>query len=244
MVNSNDIMTIKEAADAIGIGLATVYRRIDNNKIPTVIVGGKKVILKSVVESLRGDSLDNESTTQAQENVVAVDLKSDKSIDNNKLSDLNNGLNIIQTRINLLKKQNELEELEGSRLKPEQLKKKEEELIQWEQRLTEIEVRNKERQLRLDNGLANLELRLNELKCNVNRLDERELKAVAVENELKKRILEFGDKVKKDTDEIKLKREQLDIKERDTNDSRNCLIEDIAKFNATVDRWRRYYGVR
>lgn len=242
-------MTFKEAADAIGIGLATVYRRVDNNKIPTVIVGGKRVILKSIVESLKGNSLDEEVAMKAQGDISLVDASNDKpidinNIDNNKLSDLNSGLNIIQTRINLLKKKNELEELEGSRLKPEQLKKREEELNQLEQRLAETEAHNKERQLRLDNSFADLEIRLNELKVKASQLDERELKAIAVENELKKKILEFGDKVKKELEVIKAKQGELETKERDNNYSRQCLAEDWTKFYAMVDWYYRRTGIR
>lgn len=244
MINDIDVMTIKEAATAIGIGLATVYRRIENNKIPTVIVGGKKMILKSVVESLRGSNLDTEqilptdysNNTNLPNNDNPIDIN---DININKRGDLNIGLSLIQAQINFLTKKNELEELQGIRLKPAQLKAKEESLNQREKKLIELENSNREYKIELDNMYAKLNIRIKELDDKEEQINNRGLKAQAVEKELKKRIVEFNDKIQKDNSEIKARKEELDIRENSINYNSQILARDIENFNIAVERWRR-----
>lgn len=249
-MDNSGYLTVKDIEAKYGITKRKLYWRINNGSLSFVEINGVKMISEDELKMAFMDKVQSNDTVDYnnEEFIINADIGNEEidlnNIDIKNAKELNKGTIFISKQALYLKKMIELDELRGIRDKPNILNRREEELKQREQRLTELEIRNKETQLRLNNELASLDLKIEELNQRYKNLEEKEAKAEAVENELKKRVIEFSNKVKKDMEVIKSKQLELDTKERDNNYSRQCLIEDIAKFNAMVDWYYRRTGIK
>jgi len=62
-VEIEDLYDVDEAADLLGKGVATIWRRIRDNKIIVVRIAGRTLIPKSEIERLKNEKATKEKTT-------------------------------------------------------------------------------------------------------------------------------------------------------------------------------------
>ena len=69
-------VTIKEAAQQLGVGLHVIYRAVKNGQIHTIRIGNRLLVPKAVMQRLLADPGPQEPTTDVAMGVQAVEVAS------------------------------------------------------------------------------------------------------------------------------------------------------------------------